>query len=107
MSHQTVLLPKWCTPWVIILAKGQLGHSLILFELCLCPIMIFSPVANFGDQSLIASKKVGKFSNFCGLLRISELYFFFRGAIMRLKGQILLDVLRMKVILIMTCTWPY
>ena len=56
---------------------------------------------------LIASKKVGNFSNFCGLLIISELYFFFRGAIMRLKGQILLDVLRMKVILIMTCTWPY
>ena len=27
MSDQTVLLPKWCTPRGIILAKGQLGPS--------------------------------------------------------------------------------
>ena len=27
MSDQAVLLPKWCTPRGIILAKGQHGHS--------------------------------------------------------------------------------
>ena len=27
MSDQAVLLPKWCTPRGIILAKGQVGHS--------------------------------------------------------------------------------
>ena len=45
MSGQAVLLPKLCTDWRIILAKGQLGHS---YTFWIMPIMIFSPVKNFG-----------------------------------------------------------
>ena len=69
MSDQTVLLPKWCTPRGIILAKGQLGHfytfatglNVIIGidqnsqdkSFSTMPIMIFSPVANFGDHPLL------------------------------------------------------
>ena len=49
MSDQAVLLPKWSPNGRMILAKGHPDHS-ILFELWL--IMIFSPVANFAQQSL-------------------------------------------------------
>ena len=42
-------MPKWCTPRGIILVKGQLGH---FYTFCTMPILIFCPVANFGDQSL-------------------------------------------------------
>ena len=35
--------------WGIIWAKGQLDHSYTFWAM---PIMIFSPVANYGDQSL-------------------------------------------------------
>ena len=49
MSDQTILLPKWCTPRGIIFAKVQLGHS---YTFGTMPIMLFSPVANFGDHPL-------------------------------------------------------
>ena len=52
MSDQTVLLPKWYTPreggsfW-----QKDSFVTLILFELHM-PLMIFSPVTNFGDHPL-------------------------------------------------------
>ena len=49
MSDKSVLLPKWITHEVIILTKGQLGHS---YTFSTMPIMIFSTVSNFGDRTL-------------------------------------------------------
>ena len=49
MSDQSVLLPKWFTHGGITLAKEQLGHSYTFWTMT---ILIFSPVANFGQQSL-------------------------------------------------------
>ena len=49
MSDLTVLLPKWCTPRLIILGKGQFGH---FHTFSTMPIMIFNPIANFGDHPL-------------------------------------------------------
>ena len=46
----SLLLPKWYTHGGITLAKGQLGHSYTFWTI---PVMIFSPVSNFGDQSLV------------------------------------------------------
>ena len=50
MSDQTVLLPKWSTPRGNILAKGQLGYFHTFWTM---PVMIFSPVANFGGHPLV------------------------------------------------------
>ena len=49
MSDQAVLLPNWFTHGGITLAKGQLGHS---YNFWTMSILIFSPVANFGQQSI-------------------------------------------------------
>ena len=49
-NDQAVILPKWYHYEYIILAKGQLGHSCAFWKM---PIMIFSLVSNFGDQSLV------------------------------------------------------
>ena len=49
MSDKAVILLKWFSHGGIILAKGQLGHSYTFWTM---PIMIFSPVSNFGNQSL-------------------------------------------------------
>ena len=46
---------KWGSPFqYTILAKERFGHSDTFWAM---PIMIFSPVANFGDQSLIFNSK--------------------------------------------------
>ena len=50
MSDQAVLLPKWLTHGGITLAKGQLGHFYTFWTM---PILIFSPVPNFGQQSIV------------------------------------------------------
>ena len=52
MSDQAVLFQNdvLLGPRGIILVKGQLGH---FYTFCTMPILIFCPVANFGDQSLI------------------------------------------------------
>ena len=57
MSDQSVILPKWFTHGGITLAKGQLGHSYTFWTRS---ILIFRPVANFGQQSMYRLK----FSNF-------------------------------------------
>ena len=49
MSDQAVLWPNWFPHEWIILAKEQSGHSHIFWSM---PIITFSPVSNFGDQSL-------------------------------------------------------
>ena len=41
MSDQAVLLTKWSPNWRIILAKGQLDHTLTFWTM---PILIFDPV---------------------------------------------------------------
>ena len=56
MSDQPVLLPKWFTHGGITLAKGQLGYSYTFWTR---PILIFSPVANFGQQSLYCNLSFG------------------------------------------------
>ena len=50
MSAQAVLLLKWSSHGRIILAKYQRCHSYTFWTM---PIMIISPVSNFGDQSLV------------------------------------------------------
>ena len=50
MSDQSVLFPKWLTHGGITLAKGQLGNS---YTFWIMSILIFSPVANFAQQSII------------------------------------------------------
>ena len=50
MIEQAVLLPRWSPYLRIILAKGQLDHFYTFWTM---PIMIFSPVANFGNPSSI------------------------------------------------------
>ena len=47
-----VLLLKWCTLRGIILAKWQLSHSYTFWTMSKPIIVIFSPVANFGDHPL-------------------------------------------------------
>ena len=49
MSDQSVLLPKWFSHGGITLAKQKLRHPYSFWTMT---ILIFSPVANFGQQSL-------------------------------------------------------
>ena len=49
MSDQSVLLPKWLTHGVVDFGKRTFGYSYTFWAM---PILIFSPVANFGQQSL-------------------------------------------------------
>ena len=60
MSDKAVLLTKWFTHEVITLIKGQLGHSHTKRNI---PILIFSPVENFEQQSLVA--KLSTSNLFC------------------------------------------
>jgi len=52
MSYEPVLLPKFSPDGTIILAKEQVHNS---YTFCAMSILIFSPFANFGKQSLIHS----------------------------------------------------
>ena len=54
MSDQAVFLSKWSPQERIILAKEQLGH---LYTFGSMTILIFSPFANFGNQSLVGNSK--------------------------------------------------
>ena len=49
MGYETVLLPKWFPHQGRILAKEQFHNSYTFWAM---PILIFSPFANFGKQSL-------------------------------------------------------
>ena len=49
MSYEPVLLPKFSSDGTIILAKEQVHNSYTFWAM---PILIFSPFANFGKQSL-------------------------------------------------------
>ena len=70
MSYETVLLPNFSPDGTIILAKEQFHNSYVFWAM---PILIFSPFANFGKQSL-GQIYGGDFATFCDLLRIYELY---------------------------------
>ena len=86
MNDQGVLLPKWFTHRGITLAKGQLGHTYTFWTM---PILIFSSVANFGQQSLLPLSIVktwkvfplgtyrgfflSHFNQFCGLFVMLEI----------------------------------
>ena len=64
MSYEPVLLPKFSPDGTMILAKEQV-HNLYTFWAM--SILIFSPFANFGNQSLIAyisALKMTQLSNF-------------------------------------------
>ena len=52
MSYETVLLPKFSPDEAIILAKEQFHNPYIFWAMS---ILIFSPFANFGKQSLVDS----------------------------------------------------
>ena len=54
MSYETVLLPNFSPDGTIILAKEQFYNS---YNFWAMPILIFSPFAYFGKQSLVAEKK--------------------------------------------------
>ena len=49
MSYEPVLLPKFSPDGTIILAKEQVHNSYTFWAMS---ILIFSPFANFGNQSL-------------------------------------------------------
>ena len=61
MSDQGVFLSKRPHNWRIILAKEQLGHSYIFWAM---PILIFSPFANFGNQSIVHTAVMNRFPVF-------------------------------------------
>ena len=59
MSYETLLLPNFSPDGKIILAKEQFHNSNTFWAM---PILIFSPFANFGKQSLIYNKELGFFT---------------------------------------------